>query len=88
MFVRPNSNVAIGAEWQFGRRIAFNDQDGDNSRLFFGVELTNRTPESTEDRIETKEINRMYHNGYPLGRDSQLFNQAETQGSHAHMQSL
>ncbi|MEO1528287.1 MAG: hypothetical protein AAFX06_22930 [Planctomycetota bacterium] len=95
MFVRPNEQLAIGLEWQHGRRLTRADGNGDNNRFFFGIQLTTKAPADAEsDAMTVGASNLMTFNGrvvrsaQQLSRDSQLFNDRESRSSYAHLQSL
>ena len=52
LFVHTTDQVAVGVEWQWGRRETFGIGNGDNSRIFFGVQFTTKPPGATTEALQ------------------------------------
>lgn len=87
LYVNTNNRFAYGLEWQWGRRETLGQQSGENSRLFFGFQITSQKPlNKASDIFIARGEQQITENA--LITDSQLYNARESRGSNAHLQGL
>ncbi|MFT7634277.1 MAG: hypothetical protein ACI87E_005336, partial [Mariniblastus sp.] len=88
LFVKTSDQLSYGVEWQYGRRETFADGNGENHRLFFGIQITSAPPSSPKtQKIFYGESSHSYQENALL-TDTDLFNEREYRQSFAHRQGL
>ncbi len=91
LFLKPNENVAVGCEWQYGRRLTNGAGNGENSRFFVGIHLTTSPGKSiVRNLVQTTEkiVDGVSYAERHVATDRELFNASELRSSKAHLQRL